>query len=294
MLRAFSFTKEKSLTSYTDLVKNESGLSYLLINNQHASAAIALYGAHVLHYQAKDKEPMLWMSHTSAQDGSKPFRGGVPICWPWFGPAPAELGSGLPSHGFARILTWQLDGVSETDEGTFVHLSLESSEETLAMWPHAFRLEFEVRIGTTLTMSLTSENTGNSEFTVLEALHTYFNTKGTEFVTVKGLGNSFYDKLTKSNGTQEGDFNLTEAVDRVYTQPENTVSFTTGYDTIVLNNGGENSAVVWNPWTGAEGMADFDSDRWQTMVCVETCVTGEGQTITAGEEHTLSTCISYK
>lgn len=294
MLKEFKFTKQKDLTSHTQLATNEAGLSYLLINNQHADAAIALFGAHVLHYQVKNKEPMLWMSYTSAQDGSKPFRGGIPICWPWFGPAPAELGSGLPAHGFARIQTWQLDGVSETEEGTFIHLSLESSEETLAMWPHTFRLEFEVLVGKTLTMSLTSENTGDKDFTVFEALHTYFNTKGTEFVTVKGLGDSFYDKLTKANGTQSGDFNLTEAVDRIYTQPDSTVSFTTGDDTIVLNNGGENSAVVWNPWTAAEGMADFDSDRWQTMVCVETCVTGEGQTIAAGEEHTLSTCISYK
>lgn len=293
MLSKFTFTKQKDLTSNTQLATNESGQSYLLISNEYADAAIALFGAHVLHYQAKNKEPLLWMSHTSAQDGSKPFRGGVPICWPWFGPAPAEFGTGLPAHGFARIQTWQLDGVSETEEGTFVHLSLESTEETLAMWPHAFRLEFEVRIGQNLTMSLTTENTSDKDLSVCEALHTYFNTKGTEFVTVKGLGNHFFDKLTKANGTQDGDFKLTEAVDRVYSQPEKTVSFTTGYDTIVLDNGGENSAVVWNPWTAAENIADFDSDRWQTMVCVETCVTGEGQTVSAGEEHTLSTVIRY-
>lgn len=293
MLSKFTFTKQKDLTSNTQLATNESGQSYLLISNEYADAAIALFGAHVLHYQAKNKEPLLWMSHTSAQDGSKPFRGGVPICWPWFGPASAEFGTGLPAHGFARIQAWQLDGVSETEEGTFVHLSLESTEETLAMWPHAFRLEFEVRIGQTLTMSLTTENTGNNDLSVCEALHTYFNTKGTEFVTIKGLGNHFFDKLTKTNGTQDGDFKLTEAVDRVYSQPEKTVSFTTGYDTIVLDNGGENSSVVWNPWTAAENIADFDSDRWQTMVCVETCVTGEGQTVSAGEEHTLSTVIRY-
>lgn len=294
MLSKFKFTKQKDLTSNTQLVTNESGLNYLIINNQYAEAAIALFGAHVLHYQAKDKEPMLWMSHTSAQDGSKPFRGGVPICWPWFGPAPAELGTGLPAHGFARILTWQLEGVSETEEGTFVHLSLESTAETLAMWPHEFRLEFEVRIGNSLTMSLTTENTSDHDFSVCEALHTYFNTKGTEFVTVTGLGDRFIDKLTKSEGTQQGDFQLTEAVDRIYTKPAKQVSFTTGFDTVVLDNGGENSAVVWNPWTAAENMADFDSDRWPTMVCVETCVTGQGQKIVAGEEHTLSTVISYK
>lgn len=293
MLRKFNFTKQQDLTSNTQLATNESGLSYLLIKNQYAEAAISLFGAHVLHYQAKDKQPLLWMSHTSAQDGSKPFRGGVPICWPWFGPAPAELGSGLPAHGFARGLTWQLEGVSETDDGTFVHLSLNDTAETLAMWPHTFRLEFEVRVGTTLTMSLTTENTSAKEFCVFEALHTYFNTKGTEFVTVKGLGDRFYDKLTKSDGVQEGDFHLTAAVDRIYNKPAKVVTFTTGYDTIKLDNGGENSAVVWNPWTAAENMADFDSDRWQTMVCVETCVTGKGQAIPAGEEHTLSTEISY-
>lgn len=78
MLRKFKFTKQQDLTSNTQLATNESGLSYLLIKNQYAEAAISLFGAHVLHYQAKDKQPLLWMSHTSAQDGSKPFRGGVP------------------------------------------------------------------------------------------------------------------------------------------------------------------------------------------------------------------------
>ena len=36
--------------------------------------------------------------YVAVLDGSKPVRGGIPICWPWFGPAPARVGSGKPSR----------------------------------------------------------------------------------------------------------------------------------------------------------------------------------------------------
>lgn len=294
MLENFNLTIQKALTAHVSLASGDKGLSYLVIQNEHAEAAISLFGAHLMHYQAKGKHPLLWMSHTTAQDGSKPFRGGVPICWPWFGPSPDDVGLGKQAHGFARNMNWQIEGVSELAEGTLVHLLLESSPESLALWPHAFRLEFEVLIGAELTMSLTTTNTGDSELRYRAALHSYFDTRDTASVKVSGLGAHFLDKLTKSEGTQQDDFVLTAAVDRVYTDPETTVTFTNGYETIQMENGNANSIVVWNPWEqGAAGMADFDSDRWQSMVCVETALTGEGEIVTAGDEHTLSATLRY-
>ena len=294
MLENFNLTKQKELTSYVTLATSDSGLSYLLIKNKHAEAAISLFGAHLMHYQANGKHPLLWMSNTTLQDGTKPFRGGVPICWPWFGPASAEIGADKPLHGFARISEWQLEGVSEQTDGTLVHLVLVSSEKTLEMWPHAFRLEFEVLVGAELTMSLTTGNTGDSELRYRAALHSYFDTLNTESVKVSGLGNRYFDKLAQSEKAQDGDFLLTEAVDRIYTAPEASVTFTNGYETVQLDNGNANSVVVWNPWEkGAANMADFDDDRWQTMVCVETALTGEGVVVAAGEEYTLSATLRY-
>lgn len=294
MLKNYNLTIQKALTNHASLAISDKGISYILIKNAHAEAAISLFGAHVMHYQANGKHPLLWMSNTTAQDGSKPYRGGVPICWPWFGPSPEDVGLGKPAHGFARNMTWQIEGVSEQAEGTLVHLVLHSSAETLTMWPHEFCLEFEVFIGAELTMSLTTVNTGEHELRYRGALHSYFETLNTDSVKVSGLGNHFLDKLAKNEGIQTGDFLLTEAVDRVYTAPENSISFTNGYETMRMDNGNANSVVVWNPWeNGAANMADFDNDRWQTMACVETALTGEGVVVAAGEEHTLSATLRY-
>ena len=192
-------------------------------------------------------------------------------------------------------MEWQVEGISELTEGTLIHLALESSAETLALWPHAFRLEFELLIGKELTMSLTTENTGDSALQYRSALHTYFNTLNPEAVKISGLGTSYIDKLANAEvKTQSGDYLLTGAVDSIYTAPEKTVTFTNGYDTVQMENGNANSVVIWNPWEkGAANMADFDSDRWPTMICIETALTGDGVIVEAGEEHTLSATLRY-
>jgi len=44
-------------------------------------------------------------------DGSKPIYGGVPICWPQFGPGDIQ------QHGFARNLKWEcVDVNSEAND----------------------------------------------------------------------------------------------------------------------------------------------------------------------------------
>ena len=75
-------------------------LPTVAVRNEHAAATVYLHGAHVTHFQPKGKGPVLWMSDWSWFEPGKPIRGGVPICWPWFGPNAAD--PKLPGHGFAR------------------------------------------------------------------------------------------------------------------------------------------------------------------------------------------------
>lgn len=294
MLKDFTFIEQRELTQHVSLAKTSQGLSYLVIKNDAAEGLVSLFGAHVLHYQAKNHEPLLWVSHTTAQDGVKPFRGGIPLCWPWFGPASEEIGSGKPSHGFARITEWQLDSIDDQAACTQLHLSLHSSEQTKAYWSYDFDLELTVTIGQTLELALTTHNTDQKPLTYRSALHSYFYTKDTKDVCIRGLGSHYLDKVAKQEKEQIGDFQLTQWVDSIYTQPEARVQFTTGFDTVQLNNAGDNSVVVWNPWAdNAAKTDDFDSDRWQNMVCVETALTGEGTTVKPGKSHTLSVVMSY-
>ena len=84
----------RPLTANCKLANNAAGLPVLTINNDYAKAEISLFGAHVLSYQRHGEPASIWLSDKAVLDGSKPVRGGIPICWPWFGPAPARVGSG--------------------------------------------------------------------------------------------------------------------------------------------------------------------------------------------------------
>jgi len=71
-------------------------LPVIVVAHPKVHAAVALQGAHLLAWQPEGEEPVLWMSSASAFKEGVAIRGGIPVCWPWFGPA------GKPSHGFAR------------------------------------------------------------------------------------------------------------------------------------------------------------------------------------------------
>lgn len=67
-------------------------------------------------------------------DGSKPISGGLPHCFPQFGPGVIQ------QHGFARNLEWSI--VDSTPSS--VSLKLTNNEQTMAMWPHPFECNYKV------------------------------------------------------------------------------------------------------------------------------------------------------
>lgn len=239
-------------------------LPVLVVTHPKVRAAIALQGAHLLSWQPEGEEPVLWMSSASAFKEGVAIRGGIPICWPWFGPA------GKPSHGFARNMAWELTDHQETDEGVVLTLTLKSSPETLALWPHEFTLTARFTLGATCHIEL--ESTG--DFDANSALHTYFNIGDIASVTVKGLGNSFIDKVDGAKAKQtEGDLTFTGQTDRIYTRPQANSEIVDPVlkRTLVIAHENNSDVVAWNP--GSElsvSMADMPDDGYKTMVCVET------------------------
>ncbi|MGL5451488.1 MAG: D-hexose-6-phosphate mutarotase [Aeromonas sp.] len=283
----------RPLTANCKLANNGAGLPVLTINNNFASAEISLFGAHVLSYQRHGEPATIWLSDKAVQDGSKPIRGGIPLCWPWFGPAPARVGSGKPAHGFARTHRWELDGVSDHQDGTLVHLSLRDSNATRALWDHSFELELDVLVGKELSLVLTTRNTGTKPLTYGGALHTYLAISAPEAVSVTGLGQPYADKLTGQDGEQQGALTLSGPLDRIYWQPDERVKVQDGERDIQVVSGNHDSVVVWTPWlAGATAMADMSDDGYRTMLCVEAAIAGEAGVIVApDEEHSLSTVI---
>lgn len=283
----------RTLTAHCTLSHHPAGQPLLTIDNGYARAEISLFGAHVLSYQRHDEPASIWLSDKAVLDGSKPIRGGIPLCWPWFGPAPARVGSGKPSHGFARTSLWTLDGVSDHGDGTLVHLSLRDNEATRQLWPHAFELELDVLVGKELALVLTTRNTGKAPLIYGGALHTYLQISAPEAVSVSGLGEPYADKLTGQNGQQQGTLTLNGPLDRVYWQPDAQVSIQDGERQTRVVSGNHDSVVVWTPWLeGASAMADMSDDGYRTMLCVEAAIAGEaGVTVAPDEEHSFSTVI---
>ena len=284
----------RSLTAHCTLSHNAPGQPLIAINNGYAKAEISLFGAHVLSYQRHGEPASIWLSDKAVLDGSKPIRGGIPLCWPWFGPAPARVGSGKPAHGFARTTLWTLDGVSDHEDGTLVHLSLTDSDASRALWPYPFELELDVLVGKELSLVLTTRNTGNSPIVYNAALHTYLQISSPEAISVTGLGEPYLDKLTGQDERQQGALTLTAAMDRIYRQPEAIVTVKNGDHSTQVVSGNHDSVVVWSPWQeGASAMADMSDDGYRTMLCVEAAITADaGITIAPDEEHNLSTVIS--
>jgi len=46
---------------------------------------ISQQGAQILRYGRDGQPPLIWLSEQAAYRRGQGVRGGVPICWPWFG-----------------------------------------------------------------------------------------------------------------------------------------------------------------------------------------------------------------
>ena len=281
-------------------VEGPGGLPRLDIVTPAASARAYLHGAHLSHWQpSQAKAPVLWMSEHSLWQDGKPIRGGVPICFPWFGPHRSE--SSAPAHGFARLVDWTLAGVVERDDTSVaVTFALEGARLSEA-WPFRFRAEYEVAVGSTLTMSLAVENRDDTEFTFEEALHTYFAVSSIADVAISGLERTPY--LDKVGGlierTQDDPpIRFSGETDRVYLETTAACSIDDPglHRRIIVSKDNSRSTVVWNPWIAkARAMADFGDEEWRRMVCVETANVGAaGVRLAPGERHRMTVSLAVE
>jgi glucose-6-phosphate 1-epimerase len=269
------------------------GLMVAHVANDHASATIALQGAHVLAWQPRGEEPVIWLSPDAKFAPGKSVRGGVPVCWPWFGAHATE--SSFPAHGFARTIPWAVASTERHPDGsTRITFRLEPNDVTRAQWPHATPVETVVTVGQKLEIALVTRNAGTSAVTIGEALHTYFAISDIRQVSVAGLdGRAYLDKVKNfAREKQSGPIRFTGETDRIYldTDKECAIEDPGLRRRIRISATGSRSTVVWNPWVEkAEKMGDFGKDGWTRMVCVETANAADDiVTIPAGGEYRLA------
>ena len=251
----------------------ENDLIFITVSNKYADADICLYGAHITSFRLHNSIDLLWMSPESSFEVGTPIRGGIPVCFPWFGPHKTDPEK--PQHGFARLMYWDVAEISTNTAGeTVVRLQLNSSAETKAYWPHDFCAEMTIVVGKTLVATLKITNLSAESFDYTCALHSYFNLSAIESISIEGLkGTTYYNQLTGENGVQEEEIlEIQGALTRHYLDTETPVVIADSAfrRRIKVDKSGSKVTTVWNP--GAENCAkigDLPDDGYETFVCVE-------------------------
>ena len=273
------------------------GLPKLVVTTPQATGEVYLHGAHVTAYQPTGQRPVLFLSGSSRFGAGKAIRGGVPICFPWFGNLDGRKEA--PAHGFARTRPWDLVKTeAHADGSATLSFELVGDEHSDPYWPHAFRVAYAVTVGPELKLQLTVFHSGGESFLYEAALHTYLAVDDVRRVTITGLENTPYLDKTRPGHEMPGvdaAVTFTEETDRVYldTTAACTVADPAAGRTVHVAKAGSTSTVVWNPWVAkAKAMADFGDDEWPTMVCVETCDVGRSAVlIKPGASHTMTATI---
>lgn len=269
-----ALNKQFGISGEVDFREIATGITVVDVRNKSASASIVMQGAHLIDWTPQGGKPVIWLSPDAKFGVGKSIRGGVPVCWPWFGPH--ESTKEYPAHGYARTVAWDLVSVTPSVNSATTRLifRLREDDKTRAMWPHASTLEMHYSIGKTLDIDLVTHNQSDAAITIGQALHTYFAVGDLRQVKIAGLDACPY--LDKVDGfkrkTQSGDITIAEEVDRIYLQStaDCLIKDSSLQRVIRIAKRGSGSTIVWSPWAEkAKQMGDLGADGHLHMVCVE-------------------------
>ena len=263
------------------------GLPVAEVTGPGGTATVSLQGGQVLEFQPTGEEPVLWMSPEAVFETDHAIRGGVPVCWPWFGEAP-----GGGRHGIVRDRPFAVRETARLMDGreACLCLGLVDDETTRERWPHAFDLQVWITVGSRLRVEVLMINTDVSAISVSSALHAYFRVGDIDPVSVKGVkGLRFLDKTTGFDEKVQEDLLTVEGeVDRIYLDPPAEVVLDDeglGRRLRLTRLGGD-TLVAWNPGQHkAREMADFADAGYREMLCLEPALgAARAIEITPGEE----------
>jgi glucose-6-phosphate 1-epimerase len=282
-------------------LRTDLGGPVIEIATSQAKASIALQGAHVISWQPQGTSEVLWCSPLSRLDTGKAIRGGIPVCWPWFGIHASD--ATLPQHGYARTAMWTLEPVqpaSTRADGAMAlrfHLPPEQHPKSMCNGPATVSLLVEV--GHTLKLTLETVNTGTTPVVITEALHTYFAVGDVKRISINGLDGAIYRDNADGgrSKTQSGDLEIAQETIALFDAAGDSCTL---HDPILkrriaIARTGTRSTIVWNPHANAARMADIPSGAERAFVCIESGAIGEAAvTISPGAKHALGVTYSIE
>lgn len=288
-----SVTQSDSASLY-----NKPGLPLIIVDNDHCRAVIALQGAQLLEFKLKSMDgntptPLLWLSPAAVFAPGKAIRGGIPLCFPWFGPHVTDRS--LPQHGFARISKWLLTSSNETVDTTTLTFTFNSTEQTLRTYPHAFTTELTFKLGKTLEIEFTVTNQSATTMPVSWALHSYFPVSDTEKTSVPELMDFEYvDQIDASRSKHLlSKLDFSQHIDAVFQCSPEQITLLRPEGSLIIHNINAPTTVVWNPNSLANNMADLGPETYRQFVCVERgAALEDGWSLAAGESRRAAMTIS--
>ncbi|MCW5714382.1 MAG: D-hexose-6-phosphate mutarotase [Bauldia sp.] len=255
----------------------------ITLSSRGGTATIDFFGGQILSYVPAGGTDLLWRTSeehlAAAKAAGKAPRGGIPVCWPWFGPHPTDTAG--PGHGLARIGTWTSDHI-HGDHGELKF----STDGSNPLFPYAADAWLYVAVSDVLEVTLTTINRSDRPFVLTQGLHTYLRVGDVEKVEVLGL-----EKATSNKGDHtDGPLTIKGEVDRIYSPVTGPLRVKDPVlrRTIVVENAGCTEAVIWNP---GSDKPDMPAGSFRNMLCVEPANAKDAPTVPPGGRARISTRI---
>ena len=226
------------------------GLDCLRIQTRHSVAIIALHGGQLLSWVPYGQRDVFWRSGIM-QAPPAALRGGVPVCWPWFG---SQGPAGSPSHGFARTSRWGLSQLHDCSPDS-VRLTLRPRADSDAARVTGLSLSLTIHVADTLTQTLVTRNNGPTPYSLTQALHSCLAVGDATLLSIDGITDAtYYDNLQSPDKlVQTAPFQPDTACDRVYHGVSGAYHLNDPVwrRRIAIESSGCQSLVVWNPGPNA-------------------------------------------
>ncbi|WHS61661.1 D-hexose-6-phosphate mutarotase [Pseudomonas sp. G2-4] len=248
----------------------------LVIDHPLCQAVFSRQGAQLLHFQPRGQKPWLWCAAKWPHVGA--IRGGVPVCWPWYGRHPSE--NAWPSHGWARLIDWKLLDSRSDAEGVHLHWQLQ-----LCDW----QVDLYADLGERMELRLSTEHQDSLPCQLSQALHAYWRIGDIGEVALSGLeGAQGYDQLSRAVCQQEGELRVEGGCQRVFQhEGELQLKDHAWQRELCIDTGDSADTVVWHP--GARPLLGVSWDEVSEFVCVEAASGGtDSLCLAPGERAHLS------
>ncbi|KAL6222393.1 hypothetical protein ACLB2K_005785 [Fragaria x ananassa] len=179
---AMASSYKEIATSGVKVTDGEGNLPKVVLTGSNGSEAdVYLFGGCITSWKVPNGKDLLFVRPDAVFNGQKPISGGVPHCFPQFGPGPMQ------QHGFARNLDWSIVDSENVQGDPVLTLELKDGPYSRAMWDFSFQALYKITLQTkSLSTELVIKNTDSKPFSFSTALHTYFSAS-VQAASVKGL-----------------------------------------------------------------------------------------------------------